>query len=140
MALEDLCFHVSTVGTLRLPDPIHSAPGESTSSSTTLASPAPSFAGSSNESESTPTSIYCIDCDAHHIAGSNDLIRDNDDGFTDNRSCNNNMYPTCLHYPVVNPITGLDDLMMGILKYLLAVLPTTSLERIRKEQGKPSEA
>jgi hypothetical protein len=61
MALEDLCFHVSTVGTLRLPDPIHSAPGESTSSSTTLASPpAPSSAGSSNEPESTPTSIYCI--------------------------------------------------------------------------------
>jgi hypothetical protein len=86
LALGDPRFHASTVGTLCLPDPIRLAPGESTSSSTAMVSPAPSSIGYSGKLVFTPTLIYCVDCDARHITSLSDLIIDHDDGFTNNGS------------------------------------------------------
>jgi hypothetical protein len=85
------------------------APGESTLSSTILASPTASSFGSSSEPESAPTSIYCVDCDAHHIAGPNDFIQDHDDSFTSNRSYNSSAYLARFQCAVIDPATGLDD-------------------------------
>ena len=63
-------FHVNTVGALRLPEQIRSAPAEPTSPSAVLAPSSPSSVGSSGEPDFTPTTIFCVDCDAHHVAES----------------------------------------------------------------------
>jgi hypothetical protein len=109
LALGDLRFHINTLGTLHLPDLIHSTPGEPTSPSSVVAPTSPSSVGSSNESESTRTSIIGVDCDTYHTIGLNNLVKDRGGGSTDYKSCSSGVYPTCFQCEVIDPITEIDD-------------------------------
>jgi hypothetical protein len=79
LEIRDLQFHVNSVGTLYLRDPICSVMAESIPSSTDSTSHAPYFVGSSNELTYASTLIYCVDCDAHHVVGPNNHVWDQDD-------------------------------------------------------------
>jgi len=87
-------FHVNTLGALCLPDQIRSALTEPMSPSTTLAPSSPSSVGSSDEPESTPATIFCVDCDAHHILSPVDSVELHDVDSADHGSCNSSAYPT----------------------------------------------
>jgi len=101
-------FHLSTTGVLHLPEQIRSTPAEPASPSASLVPASSSYVGSSGEPEFTSATIFCADCDAHHVADPNDsvdhsdvnLVESVDTDSNDRGSCNSiapDAFPMCDH-------------------------------------------
>jgi hypothetical protein len=103
LTFGDLSFHINLVGTLRPPDPIHSAPAESTLPSTIVVLSLPSSIGSSSNPKLTPTSISYVDCNAYHVDG----------GSNDHESCNSSTYRHTFNMWSSTPSS---ESMLGITK------------------------
>jgi hypothetical protein len=72
----------------------------------------PSFVSSSSNLESTPTSIFGVDCDAYHTTGLNELIKDHEscnNGDSDHEIYNSSARPIHFQCVAIDPATGLDD-------------------------------
>ena len=101
LMLGDLRFCVSKVGVLRLKDSAPAPATKPTSSSTPTVTPASLPTCPPGGPDSTPASVFCIDCDAHHIVGPTNLdecqsgsgMRDACD-CTGYESCNSSDNPT----------------------------------------------